>query len=410
MNYQELQEAKQTFRIHTLEKEFRNLDTIRSNFVRTFTSAKISSMDIDEYIEGKQSKKSFCYIIERSLKGLGNISGVNSSIFGVWFSPTERIYKFDDRLGEDYEKAFETVRGSILDLLKAGKKHDYDSIIGNPLNSLVKGKILSVYYPDEYLNIFSEGHLNHYLKAFDLDTRELMKQNVLYKRDALLEFKNKDKDMKKWSINMFAVFLWSHYPKAPLDPKETDVKPKEEEIKFPTPKTITFIDNLELTSGKQKGTKRKRSDIPTPDYEKEARKYKKLGDRGEALVMQAEIKRLMNELSISEVKARKLVKWVSRESDAYGYDIQSVNNDKTPRYIEVKATHSNIGNMDFYYTQNEYETAQEYGENYFIYVVYEILTDRPKIWAIKNPFIKGNGIVMKPVKYKVEVRAEHSKR
>lgn len=22
--------------------------------------------------------------------------------------------------------------------------------------------------------------------------------------------------MKKWSINMFAVFLWSHYPKAPL--------------------------------------------------------------------------------------------------------------------------------------------------------------------------------------------------
>lgn len=100
---------------------------------------------------------------------------------------------------------------------------------------------------------------------------------------------------------------------------------------------------------------------PSPDYEKEARKYKKLGDRGEYVVYQAEISRLMTELSITEAKAKKLVKWVSRESDSYGYDVQSVNKDKTPRYIEVKATRGKAGSMNFYYTENEYETAKKYG-------------------------------------------------
>ena len=60
--------------------------------------------------------------------------------------------------------------------------------------------------------------------------------------------------------------------------------------------------------------------------------------------------------------------------------------------------------MDFYYTENEYETAKKHGENYHIYVVYEILTAHPKIWMIKNPFIKGEGINMRSVKYKVEFR------
>ena len=119
--------------------------------------------------------------------------------------------------------------------------------------------------------------------------------------------------------------------------------------------------------------------------------------------MQAEADRLMKELSITEAKAKKLIKWVSRESDVYGFDIQSVNEDKTPRYIEVKATQREVGDLDFYYTENEYETAKKYGQDYYIYIVYEILTPHPKIWVIKNPFDDGMDIKMKPVKYKVQL-------
>lgn len=402
MNYQELQEAKQTFRLHTLEKDYKPFFIVRKEFVRRFSLANIASMTIDEYVEGKQSKNSFCYLLERKLKALGSISGINSSIFGVWYSSEQQVYKYDSRFGNDYKGAYKLIKSSIIDLLEAGKLRDYDAIISNPLNSLVKGKILSIYYPDKYLNIFSKNHLDYYLRSFDLDTAQLMKQNVVYKRDALLAFKNNDKDMKRWSIDMFAVFLHSHYPKSPAKAEEMAVRSKEEELEFSTLKGVSFVD-LQLASGKQTTPVKTHSATSSPDYEKEARKYKKLGDRGEYIVMQAETKRLIEELSITEAKAKKLIKWVSRESDAFGYDILSVNKDNSPRYIEVKATQRKVGDMDFYYTENEYETAKKYGKDYYIYVVYEILTPYPKVWVIKNPFEDGEGVKMKPVKYKVQL-------
>ena len=402
MNYQELQEAKQTFRLHALEKEMKPLFKAREDFVQKFSPAKIASMKIDDYVIGRQSKTSFCYELERKLDQLGRITGQPSSKFGIWYSPQIDDYKYDPRFGNNFKEAYQKIKTSIIKLLEAGKRHDYDDIIANPLNALIKGKILSVYYPDDYLNIFSREHLDYYLRTLDLDTAKLMKQNVLYKRDALLIFKDNDKDMKKWSIDMFAVFLHSHYPKSPAKAEEMAVKSKDEELEFPTLEDVSFVD-LELASGKQTTTGKSHSATSSPDYEKEARKYKKLGDRGEYIVMQAEIQRLMEELSITEAKAKKLIKWVSRESDAFGYDIQSVNKDKTPRYIEVKATQRKVGDMDFYYTENEYETAKKYGQDYYIYVVYEILTPHPKVWVIKNPFDDGMGIKIKPVKYKVQL-------
>ena len=402
MNYRELQEAKQTFRIHTLEKDYKTVYKARKDFVRRFNPKKINSMTIEEYVIGKQSKTSFCYLIERRLDSLGRITGQPSSKFGIWYSPESQKYKNDSKFGNDYNEAFVCVKKAISDLLSAGERHDYNSIINNPLNALIKGKILSVYYPEDYLNIFSERHLDYYLRLLNLDTKELMKSDVLYKRDALLKFKNSDKDMKKWSINMFAVFLCSHYPKAPIKKEEVAVVSDEEQIEFPTLESFSFLD-LQLADGKPTSTTKPHSSKPSPDYEKEARKNKKLGDRGEYVVIQAEVIRLMEELSISESKAKKLIKWVSRESDNFGYDILSVNKGNTPRYIEVKATQGKAGDMDFYYTENEYETAKMYGKNYFIYVVYEILTSHPKIWMIKNPFEYGEGVIMKPVKYKVHL-------
>ena len=402
MNYQELQEAKQTFRLHALEKEMKPLFKAREDFVQKFSPAKIASMKIDDYVIGRQSKTSFCYELERKLDQLGRITGQPSSKFGIWYSPQIDDYKYDPRFGNNFKEAYQKIKTSIIELLESGKQHDYDDIIANPLNALIKGKILSVYYSDDYLNIFSREHLDYYLRTLDLDTAELMKQNVVYKRDALLDFKDSDKDMKKWSIDMFAVFLHSHYPKSPAKAEEMAVKSKDEELEFPTLEDVSFVD-LQLASGKQTTPVKTHSATPSPDYEKEARKYKKLGDRGEYIVIQAETQRLKEELSITEAKAKKLIKWVSRESDAFGFDIQSVNKDKTPRYIEVKATQRKVGDMDFYYTENEYETAKKYGEDYYIYVVYEILTPYPKVWVIKNPFENGEGVKMKPVKYKVQL-------
>ena len=121
--------------------------------------------------------------------------------------------------------------------------------------------------------------------------------------------------------------------------------------------------------------------------------------------MEAEIERLMNEHGISKMKASKLVKHVSRESDSYGYDILSVNPNNSPRYIEVKATQGKVGDMTFYYTANELATAKKYGKAYYLYIVYEITTKSPKIWMLQNPFLK-NKLELLPIKYRVNLNTK----
>ena len=143
----------------------------------------------------------------------------------------------------------------------------------------------------------------------------------------------------------------------------------------------------------------------SPDYEAEAASAKELGDRGEHIVMEAEIERLMNERGISKMKASKLVKHVSRESDSYGYDILSVNPDNSPRYIEVKATQGKVGDMTFYYTANELATAKKYSKAYYLYIVYEITSKKPKIWVLQNPFLKDK-LKLVPIKYRVNLKTK----
>src|SRR5690606_37067776 len=141
----------------------------------------------------------------------------------------------------------------------------------------------------------------------------------------------------------------------------------------------------------------------SPDYDKQARKMRLLGDRGEKIVMEIEIKRL--EDSGREDLAKKVDR-VSLKSDSFGYDILSFDTDGKERYIEVKATAARIGPADFFYTANELRIAKEKA-NYYIYMVNDVTTVHPKVWPIRNPFHPENEYTKKvPVTYKVSINAK----
>nr|MBE6191317.1 hypothetical protein [Rikenellaceae bacterium] len=215
MNIAQLELAKKTFNLQLIEDNVRKNIGLRKKFVNYFTPNKISSMDINEYVIGVQNKESFCYYLEYTLYELGSISGQPSNKYGVWFSPSKKQYCFENRFGNNYKEAFKKVRIALLKLIQDGAKRDYESIIKNPLNSLVKAKVLAMYYPDKYMNVYSRPHLDYYLTTLGLNTPKLMRADVLYKREALIDFKNEDKDMQTWSNYVFSIFLWSHYPKDP---------------------------------------------------------------------------------------------------------------------------------------------------------------------------------------------------
>jgi len=82
---------------------------------------------------------------------------------------------------------------------------------------MFKGKILSTYFPERYLNIFSSNHLSYYLTKFNFAIPALIQSNAVYKRKALIECKNQDPVMANWSVDLFATFLWSKYPGAPTN-------------------------------------------------------------------------------------------------------------------------------------------------------------------------------------------------
>ena len=240
MNYQELQNAKESFPIYSLEKNYNRIYKERDKFTKHFSIKHIASMQIDDYVQGKQNKESFCYYLENRFESLGRITGSNAYKFGVFFSQEKKHYNFTKKFGATYTEAFSNVKKCILDLLDAGQKGDLRAMADNPISTMFKGKILSTYYPKQFLNIFSEKHLNYFLISLNLDTKELMKKDAVYKRQALLDFKNSDSDMKEWSVHMFGEFLYNYYPKAPLKPKERAVLKKDEDIIFPTIEDFSF--------------------------------------------------------------------------------------------------------------------------------------------------------------------------
>lgn len=400
MNDLTLQEAKACYAPEAIKKSRAQLYSLRKQFITEFSPDFIQRMSIEDYIEGKGNTNSFCYWVERKLDRLGSIRGSFATIFGIYYSVDNRDYRFAKKFGDNYKRAFETIKTQILDLLNAGRNNDIQNIISNKLATMFKGKILSLYYPDKYLNIFSKEHLIHYLKVFNLDTEQLIKKDPVYLREALLHFKNEDKDMRSWSNDIFSNFLYTYF--APNDNNN-----KEGDLDFPTIEDFEYVDNLRLanTPDEKDPTHQTTSGNRKINYEKESRKFRKLGERGEHIVMIAERQRL-KELGYTDERIDNALVQMSKSDDSCGYDILSVNNDESKRYIEVKATTGKVGDMSFYYTINELNTAKEKGRNYYIYIVYDIRSTKPKIWRIRNPFINANKMDISPIQFKVSLHTQ----
>ncbi|MDZ7715639.1 MAG: hypothetical protein U5J95_05435 [Balneolaceae bacterium] len=115
----------------------------------------------------------------------------------------------------------------------------------------------------------------------------------------MIEFKNKD-EIIKWSIDLFAVFLYDFYPLSPTDKKKTSKKDKDSlddyrSPVFPKNAKPEWID-LEFSNNAEDNepSRRKGSSKSNPDYLKRARKLKALGNRGEKFVLDMERSELLN--------------------------------------------------------------------------------------------------------------------
>jgi hypothetical protein len=104
------------------------------------------------------------------------------------------------------------------------------------------------------------------------------------------------------------------------------------------------------------------------------------GRRGEEVAYENERRRLTAKGWDAD-----LVKWVSRDNELSPYDIESVNDDGSPRYIEVKATTADDPSEPFPISTPELLFAAAHRAGYFIYRVTSVKSASPRIHRYNDP-------------------------
>jgi hypothetical protein len=368
------------------QSRYRELEKLRKEFVSKFEPSQIPLMSLDDYVEGKGSKESFCYWVEWKTADLGHIQGSNASKFGVFFDKKRQSYEFISRF-ESEGAAVGILREEISRLLEAGSANNLEAIRKVKLSPMFKGKILFLYYPERYLNVFSEDHIDHFLREAGLATLN-DEFDVLAKRQQLLAFKADDEVMSKWTTNEFMRFLYHAWPPLPKKSKVPEALKKyvDDEIFPPARSTRSEFVAFELREAIEAG-KRAGQIVAAGviDFEEQNRRNKRRGDQGEEVVYWAERRWL-------EANGRrdlaKDVDLICRKDPGAGYDVTSFELDGRPKYIEVKATTckppAQEGGVRFHISAREFEQAKEL-PNYYLFIVFDVKSKNPKIWPIRDP-------------------------
>ncbi len=381
---------------------FKEINGLRKKFTTDYPIDGITGLTKDEYVIGKGGS-TFCNRIENDLNDWGNIHGSPAIKFGLYFGKygddETRKYRIGRKeYGTNENIALKKILSAIVELLE--NKNDFKVLKKNPISPMFKGKILSVYFPNDFLNIFSAKHLNYFINILGLDNDS---KSELDKQALLLKFKESDKVMQKWSVYEFSKFLYASFGNPNNEIKEEKISKELKDFKlkdFP-PIEILKFDYVDLQTnvlsetegkGKNKGTK--------IDYSNRSRKFKRIGDRGEQIVLRAE-RKFLNKNGKKDLA--KLVDQISERDDSVGYDILSFELDGTKRLIEVKSTLRKIGKNSIYISANELKVAEN-EKNYYFYIIYEAGSKRPKIWKVKSSdLLNNNNIIKEPILFKLNM-------
>lgn len=160
-------------------------------------------------------------------------------------------------------------------------------------------------------------------------------------------------------------------------PIETTSKPI---IDFTDTGLIEIIEPPKI--GKMSKKSKNDRDSTKRDFAKENAAKKSNGEIGEKFIYDYEIDRL-NKLMMDSSK----VKWISQTNDSAGYDIESLNNDGSKRFIEVKSTTGGEKSA-FNMSINEIDKFEENENNYYIYRVINVLGQKRRCFIIDYEYFK----------------------
>ena len=366
------------------QDEWKEYEKLRQAFVRDYPIDQIRNLTLDEYVNGKgESNRSFCYRLEYQLRGLGDISGSPCTQYGVWFGHYGKDstvdYQFTKKNGSNVNEAFQNVKDLIVDVLS--KYDDMEALNQNILPAKLKGKILFLYHPDIYLNIFSKNHLAFFIAHLNILTTS---DEELDLQKTLMEYRATWPELQNASPFLYGTFLYDQFGHPPKDTSQQ------------IPLLSTALAGARVNTTKKTAQPTRQN----PDYEELQRNRKIIGDRGEKIVLELEIKRL-NDAGRNDLAKRVL--HIADTDDSKGFDILSFDDDGTERKIEVKSTSMDSFYKGFFLSVNELEESKIL-DNYYLYLVSSAMTDKPLIYQIPKPaYSEPEEFILSPVLYNVRL-------
>lgn len=312
----------------------------RGQFLHSFPLNKLKDITLDDYVIGKGTA-SFCACVEAKSKAWANMQGATARKFGIYFGKTKSDptmkYRFTQKFGKTKNAAFDKVKETLLDLVKAGKSKSFKKIDENPLSQMFKAKILSLYFPELYLNICSSEHL----KKIASDMKIPKKQFVSEYQHLLVQKKMSNSITKDWSNPKFMSFLYAKFIRGDLNTAPSAT------VKEPRKKARHRVNFEDIAANRDA-----------------------IGKASEEFAIEWEKNRLIG-LGYQKLAAKIEDR---RDIPSYGYDYLSFSAPGHERYIEVKSVGRDRKEdcFRFYLSENELSTSNsdESCSDYYFYLVF----------------------------------------
>lgn len=319
-----------------------NALSARGQFLQLYPLNHLKKMTLDDYVIGKGTA-SFCACVEVKTRTWANMQGATALKFGIYYGksksdPTVR-YRFTQKFGDDditNKEVFANVKDALLDLIQSGKELDFRAIDENPLSQMFKAKILSLYFPEHFINICSKDHLKEIAMEMGIKEQQFISkyQHLLFKK------KLEHKITRNWSNPKYMSFLYAQFIRKDLSSAPAVIVKKPQKRNHPEVNLEEITDNRDL-----------------------------IGKKSEEYALNWEKNRLIG-LGYS-----KLAEEIDdrRNRPTYGYDFLSFNAPGDERYIEVKSIgrDGKEGAFRFFLSGNELTVSNlsNHSKNYYFYLV-----------------------------------------
>jgi len=144
----------------------------REYFISKFPMQKISEMKLDDYVAGKvpKNKDSFSNLVEYGTSTYGSVGGGSARKHGISVIKATQEYRYKTNVFSSSNEAFNSIKNGIIETLKAAqqlvKDKDWEKFSNkvegreNFVSLSIMTKIVSLYFPDEFIRIWSHDWVN----------------------------------------------------------------------------------------------------------------------------------------------------------------------------------------------------------------------------------------------------------